>query len=77
MCWTEKRYHLLWYDPVLTRREMDNAASSYEQHDFVSSVVFEMLGANDITLLPPGEKPTMVRPLGVVLERKIGKFGSR
>jgi len=33
-----------------------------------------MLAANAVTLLPPGEKPTVVRPLGVVPKRGTEKF---
>ena len=42
MCWTEEGYQLLWTNLFMVRREMDNAASSYEQHEYVSSIVFEM-----------------------------------
>ena len=43
MGWTEERYQHLWTDPVPARKEMDNTASSYEEHEFVSSVVFGMV----------------------------------
>ncbi len=33
-----------------------------------------MLAANAVTLLPSGEKPTVVSPLGVVLKRGTDKF---
>jgi len=43
------------------------APSAYEQHEFVSSAIVEMLAAYAVTLLSPGEKPTVVSPLGVVM----------
>ena len=65
----------MWSDPVPARKEMDNAASSFEQHESASSVVFEMLAANSLTLLPLGEKPMVVSPLGLVPEPRTGSSG--
>jgi glyoxylate carboligase len=67
---SERGYQLLWTEVDLARKEMDNAPSAYEQHEFVSSVVGEMLAANAITLLTSSEKPTVVSPLGVVPKRE-------
>ena len=50
------------------------APSADEHRDFVSSAVAEMLAANVVTLLPPGEKPRVVSPLGVVPKRGTDKF---
>jgi hypothetical protein len=33
-----------------------------------------MLAANDVALLPPGEKPWVVSPLGVIPKARTGKF---
>ena len=53
---------------------MSNAPSALEHHEFVSSAVAEMLTAHAVTLLPPGEKPMVVSPLGVVPKRGTAKF---
>jgi hypothetical protein len=74
MDWIERVYQLLWTKVAPTRKEMDNAPSAYEQHEFVSSAVVEMLVANVFTLLPPCEKPAVVSPLGVVPKRGTAKF---
>ena len=68
---------MLWTDPVPTREEMDDAATAYEQHESISSVIFEMLVANVVTLLPPGEKSITASRLGVVPEPITWKLGSR
>jgi hypothetical protein len=60
---------------VPASKEIDDAASSYEQHESVSSVVFEMLAVNVVTLLPPGENPMVVSPLKIVPRPETGKFG--
>jgi hypothetical protein len=53
---------------------MANASSASEHGGFVSADVSEMVAANDVTLLPPGEKPWVVRPLGVVPNPRTDKF---
>jgi len=55
-------------------KETPNAPSVHEQHEFVSSVVDEMLAAQSVTLLPPGDKPTVVSPLGLMPKRRTTKF---
>ncbi len=42
------------------------AASAMEHKEFVSGAVSEMLAEGVATRLPPGEKPIVVSPLGVV-----------
>jgi len=59
--------------PPLTK-EMANALSELYRSDFVSAVVVEMAAANAITLLPLGEKPLVVSPLGVVPKPGTDKF---
>jgi hypothetical protein len=63
MDWIENGYRLLWTELAPPIKELANAPSAIEHHDFVSSAIVEMLAANDVTLLPPGEKPTVVSPL--------------
>ena len=45
-----------------------------EHHEFVSGAVAKMLAENAVTELPPGEKPTIVIPLGMVPKRGTNKF---
>ncbi len=45
-----------------------------EHPEFVSGAIAEMLAENAVTELPPGEKPTVVSPLGVVPKRGTNKF---
>ncbi len=65
---------MLWTEVAPPVKELANAPSAEEHHDFVSSDVAEMLAANAVTLLPPGEKPRVVNPLGVVPKRGTNKF---
>ncbi len=51
-----------------------NGPSAEEHRDFVSSAVAEMLAANVVALLPPGEKPRVVSPPGVVPKRGTDNF---
>jgi hypothetical protein len=74
MNWTEEGYRLLWTVSPPPTRELANAPSALEYREFVSDAVAEMLAAYAVTLLPPGEKPWVVSPLGVVPKAKIGKF---
>ena len=74
MKWIEEGYRLLWTESSPPRREFANAPSALEHSDFVSGAVEEMLAAEAVTLLPPGEKPTVVSPLGVVPKRGTDKF---
>jgi len=74
MEWIDNGYHLMWTRVAPSTKDMANAPSANEHHDFFSSVVAEMLAANVVTLLPPGEKPTVVSPLGVVPTRGKNKF---
>jgi hypothetical protein len=74
MSWIEEGYHLLWTVSPPLRREFANAPSALEHIDFVSGAVEEMLAADVVTLLPPGEKPMVVSPLGVVPKRGTDKF---
>ena len=57
MDWIEEGYRMLWSVEAPTAKEMANAPSSAEHHDFVSGVVAEMLAGNAVTLLPTGERP--------------------
>ena len=70
----ENGYRLLWTEAAPQSKELVNAPSANEQRDFISSAVSEMLAANAVTLSPPGEKPMVVSPLGVVPKRGTDKF---
>ena len=74
MDWIENGYRLLWTEAAPQPKELANAPSAIDHREFVSSAVAEMLTANAVTLLPPGEKPTEVSPLGVVPKRGTDKF---
>jgi chromosome condensin MukBEF complex kleisin-like MukF subunit len=74
MDWIENKHRLLWTEVAPANKQMPNASSAYEQHEFVSSVVVEMLEGNAIILLPPCEKPMVVSYLGVVRKREMAKF---
>jgi hypothetical protein len=74
MDWIEHGYALLWTTAAPLAREMRNAASALEHMEFVSGAVAEMLAEGAVTRLPPGEKPTVVSPLGVVPKRGTNKF---
>ncbi len=74
LTWIEEGYRLLWTVSPPPRREVANAPSAFEHSEFISGAVEEMLAADIVTLLPPGEKPTVVSPLGVVPKRGTDKF---
>ena len=73
--WIEEGYRLLWAVAAPLAKKMANAPSSAEHRDFVSGAVAEMLAGNAVTLLPPGERPWVVSPLGVVRKPRTDKFG--
>jgi hypothetical protein len=64
----------MWTEVAPSIKEMANAPSANEQHEFVSSAVVEMLTATVVTLLPPSDKHTVASPLGVVPKRGTDKF---
>jgi hypothetical protein len=71
----EEGYRHLWTVSPPRRRKFANAPSAMEHHEFVSGAVEEMLAADVVTLLPPGEKPRVVSPLlGMVPKRGTDKF---
>ena len=74
MDWIENGYRLLWSVAPPPAKEMANAPSALEHSAFVSAAVSEMLAAGAVTLLPPGEKPWVVSPLGVVPKPRTDKF---
>ncbi len=74
MDWIEHGYALLWTTAAPMAREMRNTASAMEHQEIVSGAVLEMLAEGDVTRLPPGEKPMVVSPLGVVPKRGNNKF---
>jgi hypothetical protein len=70
----EEGYCFMWTVSPPSRREFANAPSALEYREVVSGAVAEMLFADVVTLLPPGEKPWVVRLMGVVPKAIIGKF---
>jgi hypothetical protein len=72
--WIEKGYELQWTDKPLAQRIAKNSASALTHASFVSSAVEEMLAAEAISILPKGERPEVVSPLGVVPKGTEGKF---
>ncbi len=68
---------LLWTVSPPVSWEMVNACSAFENREFVSGAVAAMLAVGAVTLLPPGEKPWVVSPLGVVPKARTGNSGSR
>ncbi len=77
MDWIEHGYALLWTTSAPLSREFMNAPSALKHHEFASGAVAEMLAGNAVTRLPPGEKPMVVSPLGVVPKRGTGSSGLR
>ena len=74
MQWIEEGYRMLWAVQAPPSREMPNSPSAREHREFVSNAVAEMTSENAVTKLPPGEKPWVVSPLGVVPKRGTDKF---
>ncbi len=65
---------MMWDVAAPLTKEMANAPSAAEHHDFVSGTVAEMLAGNAVTLLPPCERPCVVSPLEVVRKPRTYKF---
>ncbi len=74
MQWIEHGYSLMWTSEAPQQRELKNAPSALEHHEFVTTAVAEMVAEKAITMLPPGEKPWVVSPLGVVPKKGADKF---
>ena len=74
MTWIEEGYILLWTAVAPEQKEMSNAPSAMEHNAFMSSAVADMLSAGAVTMLPLGQKPTVVSPLGVVPKPHTNKY---
>ena len=74
MDWIENGYRLLWETAVPAAKESPNKASAMEHKEFVSGAIAEMLEAGALTLLPKGQRPTVVSPIGVVPKPRSEKF---
>ncbi len=74
MKWIEHGYHLLWTVEAVPRREKEKSSSASEHRELDSNTVAEMTKENTVTMMPPGEKPWVVSPLGVVPKRGTIKF---
>ena len=66
MRWIEYGYDLVWDKFPPLARELRNNRSSADHSDFVTKAVSDMIEAGAASALPPGVKPTVVSPLGVV-----------
>ncbi len=55
MKWIEEGYRLLSTVSPPPRMEFANASSAMEHSEFISCAVAEVLAADAVTLLPPGE----------------------
>ncbi len=64
----------MWIVSPPPRMKFANAPSAMEHSEFVSCAVAEMLAADAVTLFPPGVKPIVVSPLGVVPKRGTDRF---
>ncbi len=53
---------------------MENSFSTSEHREFITTAVAEIVAENAITMLPPGERPWVVSPLGVVYKRGTSEF---
>jgi hypothetical protein len=62
----EDGYRLMCIVAAPARREMENISPVQEHREIVSEVVAELRAENAVTLLPPGEKPQVLSPLGLV-----------
>jgi hypothetical protein len=74
LSWIEKGYDMQWLEGAPAPRMQQNSPSALEQEIFVTSAVTEMLAAGAISVLPQGERPEVVSPLGVVPKGTKGKF---
>ncbi len=63
----------MWTTEAPKRREMQNSSFASEHHEVVSNAVAEMVAEKAITMLPPGEKPRVVSPMGVVPKKRHGQ----
>ena len=66
MDWIEHGHALLLTMASSQASKMRNGASAMEHQKFISGAVSEMLAEGFVTMLPPGKKPMVVSPSGVV-----------
>ncbi len=66
MPWVEDGYHLLLVVITLAGGNVENSSSALEHREFILNAIEEMVAANTVTLLPRGEKPMVMSPLGMV-----------
>jgi len=74
LAWIEKGFELQWIDGAQPPKIAKKSPSSLAQESFVTSMVDEMLAAGAISILPKGERPEVVSPLGVVPKGTEGKL---
>ena len=66
MGWIDNGYDLVWDTTPPVAREMLNSKSASEHHEFVTSMISEMVEAGAASALPTCGIPTAVSPLGFV-----------
>jgi hypothetical protein len=66
MRWIDHGYDLVWDKLPPLARHLKNSKSSRDHYDFVTKAIADMLEVDAASVLPPGVKPTVVSPLGVV-----------
>ncbi len=66
MRWIDHGYDLVWDKVPPSARELKNSKSSWDHSDFVTKAVDDMITTGTCSVLPPGDLPTVVSPLGVV-----------
>ncbi len=74
LSWIEKGYELQWIEGAPSPRIQKNSPLAMEHEVFVTSAMSEMLAAGTVSILPQGERPEVVIPLGVVPKGTEGKF---
>jgi hypothetical protein len=66
MKWINEGCDLVWVTTPPIVREMPNSKSAFENHEFVTKAISDMVEAGVASALPTSIIPTVVSPLGVV-----------
>ena len=66
MGWIDKGYDPVWVTSPPIAREMPNSKSTFENHEFVTKAISDMVKVGAASALPSGVIPTVMSPLGVV-----------
>jgi hypothetical protein len=68
MKWIDYGYDLVWDKLFPVARELKNSNSSRENSVFAAKAISDMLEAGAALVLPPGVRPPVVNPLGVLCD---------